>query len=154
MSSAPRIRLAVDIGGTFVDAIGFDEVTGEVWLHKSPTTPQRPSEGVLKAVVGIGRSLELAASFVHGTTLGHNAILTRKGATVGIVTNEGFRDIFELGRGVVPYSRMYDSQYLPPRGLVPRQRVAGVQGRIDARAQEVVALDEEGVRRSGRYLVE
>lgn len=149
-----RVRIAVDIGGTFVDAIGFVEGTGEIRVHKSQTTPRRLSEGVVEAMMGLGLPLPEVESFVHGTTLGLNAILTRKGARTGIITNDGFRDILEIARGVVPFTEMYNYQYLPPPRLVPRSRIVGVPGRIDAQGKVVEDLDEEAVQRAGRLLVE
>ncbi|MEU5884386.1 hydantoinase/oxoprolinase family protein [Spirillospora sp. NPDC047279] len=152
--SASRTRLAVDIGGTFVDAIAFDETTGELRLHKAPTTPDAPARGVLDAVGGLTGRLDDVEAFVHGTTLGLNAILQRRGADVGIVTNEGFRDLLEVARANVPAQYMYDFAYAPPPPLVPRRHRTGVPGRIDAQGAEVVPLDEDAVREAGRYLVE
>ena len=84
------LRLAVDIGGTFVDAVELDTATGGFRFRKAPTTPRTPSQGVLDRVSGLGTPLERAALFTHGTTLGLNAVLERRGARVGIITNEGF----------------------------------------------------------------
>ena len=67
-------------------------------------------------MLGLGLPLPEVESFVHGTTLGLNAILTRKGARTGIITNEGFRDILEIARGVVPFAEM--------RALTEEQQVA------------------------------
>lgn len=98
----PAIRLAVDIGGTFVDAMELDTRTHAVRFRKAPTTPARPWEGVLTAVELLGTDLREVELFIHGTTLGLNAVLERRGETTGIIANEGFRDIFLLGRGNVP----------------------------------------------------
>ena len=130
-------RLAVDIGGTFVDAIEFDHGTGEIGVEKVPTTRAEPSEGVLDAVEAIDTDLAEAAAFVHGTTLGLNALLEREGATTGILTNEGFRDVFEIGRYNLPEEDMYNLDYRPPESLVPRRRRLGVPGRLDADGEEV-----------------
>jgi len=149
-----RYRIAVDIGGTFVDAIAFDRVTGKVHLEKASTTPARPSVGVLDALGKLGADLADADVFVHGTTLGVNAILERKGATTGIITNEGFRDIFEIGRADVPTTQIYDFQYKKPLPLVRRRHTAGVPARVDVRGGEVVPLDEEALIRGARRLIE
>jgi len=161
-SPAGRVRLAVDIGGTFVDALAFDEANGTLRLHKAPTTPDAPARGVLDAVGGLmpagddapGAALTEVEAFVHGTTLGLNAILQRRGADVGIITNEGFRDLLEIARANVPGHSMYDFSYAPPPPLVPRRRRLGVPGRIDAQGQVVEDLDEDAVREAGRILVE
>ena len=94
-----RPRLAVDIGGTFTDiAI---EIDGEISTAKTLTTPERPVDGVIR---GIGFALEQAGldpsqftSVIHGTTLATNALIERRGAKVGVIGTEGFRDILEIG---------------------------------------------------------
>src|SRR5262249_38540648 len=153
-ASARPLRVAVDIGGTFVDAVEFDEETRTIRLHKEPTTPEHPAEGVLSALRGLGSDLGSISTFIHGTTLGLNSILERRGAPTGIITNEGFRDIFEVARGDVPPPKMYDFQYERPPLIVPRRRALGVPGRIDYRGTVVVDLDEDAVRDAARVLVE
>jgi len=152
--SEQNLRLAVDIGGTFVDAVAYDEATGEIRIHKVSTTPHAPARGVIEGVHGLTDQLDTISVFAHGTTLGLNAILQRRGADVGIITNEGFRDVFEIARAAIPASHMYDFAYAPPRPLVPRRRRVGVTGRMDAFGCVVVDLDEDSVREAGRILVE
>ena len=147
-------RIAVDIGGTFVDAVGLDMATGAFRFEKAPTTPAAPAEGVLDAVGRLRESLSDVSMFIHGTTLGLNAVLERRGAKTGIITNDGFRDIFLVGRGNVPDAHMYDFQYQRPESLVPRRRIAGVVGRLDYKGREITPLDEDGVREAARLLVE
>lgn len=148
------LRLAVDIGGTFVDALAYDENTGTISLNKASTTPAEPASGVLEAVDGLAEDLAPVAAFVHGTTLGLNAILQRRGADVGIITNEGFRDLFEVARAAIPTEHMYNFSYAPPPVLVPRRRRLGVPGRIDAQGRVVTEFDDDAVREAGRILVE
>jgi N-methylhydantoinase A/oxoprolinase/acetone carboxylase beta subunit len=153
-ASARPLRVAVDIGGTFVDAVEFDEETGVVRLHKEPTTPEHPAEGVLSALRGLGADLGSISTFIHGTTLGLNSILERRGAPTGLITNDGFRDIFEVARGDVPPPKMYDFQYERPPLIVPRRCALGVPGRIDYSGSVVEDLDEDAVREAARLLVE
>ncbi len=153
MEIAKRYRLAVDIGGTFVDAIEFDQHNGDVRLAKAPTTPARPADGVLEAIRRLGTPLEQTELIVHGTTLGLNAIIERKGARTGLLTNEGFRDLFEIGRADVPREHMYDFAYQRPPPLVPRRWRLGVVGRIDAQGNVVEALDASGVLEAATRLV-
>jgi N-methylhydantoinase A len=153
-ASARPLQVAVDIGGTFVDAVEFDEETGVVRLHKEPTTPEHPAEGVLSALAGLGADLGSISTFIHGTTLGLNSILERRGAPTGIITNDGFRDIFEVARGDVPPPKMYDFQYERPPLIVPRRCVLGVPGRIEYSGSVVEDLDEDAVREAARLLVE
>ncbi|MDF5754224.1 hydantoinase/oxoprolinase family protein [Spongiactinospora sp. TRM90649] len=150
----PHIRLAVDIGGTFVDAMELDTRTNRVRFRKASTTPARPWEGVLNAVEALGTDLADVELFIHGTTLGLNAVLERRGEPTGIITNDGFRDIFLLGRGNVPADRMYDFQYERPESLVRRGHTAGVRGRLDYKGRVVDELDPDSVREAARVLVE
>lgn len=146
-------NLAVDIGGTFVDIISFDEDTGRVTLEKTSTTPSNPKRGVLTGVKQIDSSLVDAESFTHGTTLGLNALLEREGATTGIITNEGFRDVFELGRYNVEAGQMYNIRYRRPELLVRRRRRLGVPGRVDATGEIIEPLDETAVEEAVDTLV-
>lgn len=147
-------RLAVDIGGTFVDAMELDRRTGEVRFRKASTTPAEPWKGVLDAIEALGTDLTQAELFIHGTTLGLNAVLERRGGATGIITNAGLRDIFLIGRGNVPDDRMYDFQYQRPPSLVQRRHTAGVTGRLDHRGVVVTELDENELRQIARNLVE
>lgn len=148
------IRLAVDIGGTFVDAMELDARTGRVRFRKAPTTPAAPAEGVLAAVAALGTDLSEVELFIHGTTLGLNAVLERRGETTGIITNAGFRDVFLIGRGNVPPEHMYDFQYERPPSLVRRRHTAGVRGRLDYKGRVVEELDPDSVRQAARALVD
>jgi N-methylhydantoinase A len=154
MTAAKPVRLAVDIGGTFVDALSYDESTGTLQLHKAPTTPDAPARGVMDAVTRLTPRLDQVSVFAHGTTLGLNAILQRRGALVGILTNAGFRDLFEIARAAIPAQHMYNFSYAPPPPLVPRRHRAGVPGRIGASGAVLQELDEDAVREAGRLLVE
>ena len=143
MQGSPSV--AIDVGGTFVDAISFDPITETSRAWKSPTTPSQPSAGVLAAIRGLGYPLGTIKTIVHGTTLGLNAILQRRGAAVGLITNLGFEDVLEVARAEVPARAMYDFGYARPRPIVPRRFRRGVAGRITAEGEELVALDEEAV---------
>lgn len=147
-------RIAVDIGGTFVDAVELDMSSGTVRFEKAPTTPGAPADGVLDAVSRLRDDLSDLAMFIHGTTLGLNAVLERRGARTGIITNDGFRDIFLIGRGNVPDAHMYDFQYQRPEPLVRRRRIRGVECRLDYKGRELTPLDEEGVLAAAKALIE
>ncbi|SLN53452.1 hydantoinase/oxoprolinase family protein [Roseisalinus antarcticus] len=147
-------RIAVDIGGTFVDAVELDMATGAFRFEKAPTTPGAPAEGVIDAVGRLRDSLEDVSLFIHGTTLGLNAVLERRGALTAILTNHGFRDIFLIGRGNVPDAHMYDFQYQRPDPIVRRRHIFGVPGRFDYKGREITPLDEDAVRAAARALVE
>ena len=145
--------LGIDIGGTFVDAILFDRETSKIRLEKAPAVPQNPSSGVLHAVDKLGIDLGEVGTVVHGTTLGLNAVLERRGARVGIITTEGFRDILELGRGDLPAEHMYDMHYQRPEPLVQRRRIAGVPERINVDGEVDIALNGNAVVDTVNHLV-
>jgi N-methylhydantoinase A/oxoprolinase/acetone carboxylase beta subunit len=152
--TARTVRIAVDIGGTFVDAVAFDAAARRLHVEKSPTTPGDPVRGVMDAVAKLGVELSRVDSFLHGTTLGINAYLERKGARTGILTNEGFRDVYEIGRTNLPRRAMYDMLYNKPPPLVPRRRRLGVPGRIGPGGEVLEPLDEGAVAVAADHLVE
>ena len=99
----------------------LDEQNQSLRLEKVETTPQTPTEGVLQGFRKANAVLEAIDYFVHGTTLGLNALLTRTGARVAIITTQRFRDIYELGR--TARDVMYDLEYRKPKSMVPRSLV-------------------------------
>jgi N-methylhydantoinase A len=145
-------QLAVDIGRTFVDAIAFNKESGEMRLEKAATTENNPAQGVLNAVEKLDIELENVDTFVHGTTLGINAFLEREGATAGIITNEGFSDVFEIGRYDRPVEDMYTVPYEKPAPLVERRHRYGVTGRLNADGEETEPLDEDEVKDTAERL--
>lgn len=147
------LRVAIDIGGTFVDAISYDPADNSVRTWKSPTTPDRPSVGVLAAITGLRYPLSELGTIVHGTTLGLNSILQRKGAAVGLITNAGFEDVLEIARAEVNPLAMYDFNYVPPAPIVPRRFRRGVPGRVAADGTIVTELDEDAVASTAMSLV-
>lgn len=149
-----RQTLAVDIGGTFVDAVTFDPSTGDIRFEKDFSTPDSPDRGVRAAIDRLDLSARQLGAFIHGTTLGLNTVLQRSGVITGIITNEGFEDVFEMGRYMRERSQMYSLVYDVPPLLVPRRRRLGVRGRINAAGEELVPLDEEGAVEAARKLIE
>ena len=133
------MRIAVDVGGTFTDVIVLDEATQTLRLEKVETTPHDPAAGVLQSFHKADAKLGAINYFVHGTTLGLNALLTRRGAKVAIVTTKGFRDVYELGR--TSRDPMYDLKYRKPRTLVPRYLVFEVTERCDFRGDVLTPFD-------------
>ena len=123
-------RLAIDVGGTFVDFVLLDETTGEITLEKQPSTPERIVEEV---GAGIGRlpvRLAEVGRIFHGTTVVVNTIVQEQGVQVGLLTTTGFRDVLEIGRGSRP--EIYNPHYSAPRCLIPRylrREVTGPPGR-------------------------
>jgi N-methylhydantoinase A len=141
-------RIGVDVGGTFTDLVTYDDETGEVRVVKEPTTPAAPEEGVIEAVRrGVPDSLLREAEFfLHGTTVGLNALLERRGAVVGLLATKGFRDVLETRRG--DRDDPYDLFWRPPEPLVPRDLRLPVAERILADGSVEAALEAEDVARA------
>ena len=137
-------RAAVDVGGTFTDVVALDTVSGKLIVDKVETTPAAPSTGVLDALDKSKAPMGDISYFVHGTTLALNALLTRTGARVAIVTTKGFRDVFELGR--TDREPMYDLTFRKPPSLVPRSLVFEVPERTAWDGSELVPVDQGAVR--------
>src|SRR5215470_1816387 len=94
-------RLGVDVGGTFSDLVMYDESDKCIFVVKGLTTPHAPEQGVL-AVIGdsdVTARIQRSRLFLHGSTVGLNVLLERKGPTVGLLTTRGFRDVLEIRRG-------------------------------------------------------
>ena len=146
MAKDARIRLAVDIGGTFTDVV-IETPSGRL-TTKVLTTPAAPEEGVIE---GIGVVLKLAGIepsavglFIHGTTLATNALIERKGAKTAFVTTAGLRDILEMG-----YEKrfeQYDFYMDKPEPLVPRPLRFPVRERISAKGAVLEPLHEDDLK--------
>ncbi len=95
---SPHLRIAADVGGTFTDVAIFDEKSGRIQLGKSLTTPKKLVMGMQEGVTRAGESFDKANLFLHGTTVAINTLLERNGAKTALITTQGFRDIYEIGR--------------------------------------------------------
>lgn len=125
-------KIGVDVGGTFTDVCMFNQDSGEVLVHKIPSTPWDPSEAIGK---GIQEILEInqvspksVAYLAHGTTVATNATLERKGSKTGIITTKGFRDLIELARQT--RASLYDVQVEKPVPIIFRRMRKEVDERI------------------------
>ncbi|MEE8291312.1 MAG: hydantoinase/oxoprolinase family protein [Candidatus Tectomicrobia bacterium] len=142
------LEIAVDIGGTFTDAVGWDG--SAIYTAKVASTPGNLTAGVRASVEQILRLSGCTPSeisrFVHGTTIATNAVLEQKGARIGLLMTAGFKDVLEIGRQ--KRSRMYDLFMDPetPTFLAPRRLRVDITERIDAKGTIVVPLDEPEVR--------
>jgi len=112
-----RVRLGVDVGGTFTDLVALAD--GRLLTAKVPSTPADQSAGVLAAVDVSGVDAAAVAVFAHGMTVATNALLERRGGRTALVTTAGFRDVLEIGRQNRP--ALYDLTADRPPALVPRE---------------------------------
>ena len=140
-------RVGVDIGGTFTDVVLLRD-DGSVRTTKVLSTPGDYAEGVAAGVRRLQRETKLSPGeimgVVHASTVASNAVLERRGATVALVTTEGFRDVLEMRRLRIPV--LYDLQYEKPEPLVPRALRFEVRERLGPRGEVWVPLDEGTVR--------
>ncbi len=141
--------MGVDIGGTFTDLIVVGETEDVVRVAKVPSTPGNLAEGFLRALDQSGCSPDRLAVVVHGTTVGTNAILERKGSVCGLITTRGFRDTLEIGRRTRPHPYGLAGSFEP---LISREFRHEVPERIDAEGRVVTPLDEDAVRLAAEAL--
>jgi N-methylhydantoinase A len=144
------LRLAVDIGGTFTDLVSLDERSGKMGFEKTETTPDDPAPGVMDSIAKARLDLAQVPLFIHGTTLGLNALLENKGARTALITTRGFRDVLEIGRLDRPH--MYDILFRKPPLLVRRQLRCEITERVNHRGEVLVRLDEAETRAAVRWL--
>jgi N-methylhydantoinase A/oxoprolinase/acetone carboxylase beta subunit len=150
--------VGIDIGGTFTDLALYDSETDEVVVHKVRSTPDDPGRALVSGIVELcdrgGVDPSALDGVLHGTTVATNAVLQHRGATTGMVTTEGMRDIVHIGRHQrpQPYSVMQDIPW-QTRPFVQRRHRLPVPERIAPPTGEaIVALDEDAVRAAGRRL--
>ncbi|MEP4561675.1 MAG: hydantoinase/oxoprolinase family protein, partial [Nitratireductor sp.] len=133
-------RVSADIGGTFTDIVFQDADTGDCEAHKVLSTPDNPALAVIE---GVDRHLPEGADvafFVHGTTVGLNAVLTRRGARVALLTTQNYRDVYTIqgnDRGEI-----FSIHWRKPRPLVEIPDTYTVNERINAKGEVETALDE------------
>ena len=155
----PPWRIGVDVGGTFTDMVLRDSA-GTVHIFKVPSVPTDPSQGVLGVLRLAAQQLDLPLSallrecalFVHGSTIATNTILEKKGAKVGMLTTEGFRDSLEIRRGI--RENQWDHRAPFPEVLVPRYLRQPVRGRIGADGRELTPLALGDVDAAARLFAE
>ena len=143
-SPARGTSIGIDIGGTFTDVVL--ETPTASHILKVPSVRAAPGRAVMAALAQIAGELGVPtaaiSSFTHGTTIATNAVLERKGARVGLVTTEGFRDILEIGRQI--RRQMYDLNLKPetPGWLAPGARRVEIRERIGPTGEVLTPLDE------------
>lgn len=143
-------RLGADVGGTFTDLLLINDVTGESFTAKVPSTPENPSIGVLNGIEKIcttsGVDPSEIKSVMHGTTVATNAILTRSGAKVGLVTTKGYKQVLHIARSFVPGGLGGWVTFNKGELLAPLELTIEADERIDAKGEVVRELDREAIR--------
>ena len=143
--------VGIDVGGTFTDFVSYNPETKSVEVWKNPSTPRDPNDGILTGLEKFKIPSDIK-NIRLGTTIATNAILERKGATVGYMTTAGFRDIPFIQRG--NRRSHYDITWVKPKPLVKRRHCYEISERIMASGEVQKPLDEEEVRAAARRIKE
>ena len=151
MASKRLIRVGVDTGGTFTDFV-FEQ-DGRLNLFKLPSTPSDPSLAIQQ---GLSRICAETSSrldqieIVHGTTVGTNALLQRRGARTALITTKGFEDVLVIGRQARP--ELYNLNAIKPPPLVADELRLGIRERVVASGEVIEPLDEHELQKLVRKL--
>ena len=148
-------RVGVDIGGSFTDFAVFDEDTRTLQSLKVFSRPDEPGAEVMEGIRLLherhGIPPEAITYFTHGTTVGVNTVIQRRGLRLALFTTEHFRDVLEVARLKIP--DMYNILSKRPSPLVPRDLVFGIPGRLQADGVELQPLDEDAAVAAARQAV-
>src|ERR1700689_1571164 len=144
-ASHAELRIAIDTGGTFTDGVWLDD-EGALKTLKVFSTPDDPSRAIAEALQKIAEAEEKATkqatkrddaaaalTLLHGTTVGTNALLQRKGASVALITTAGFEDVIEIGRQARP--KLYDFFFDRGAPLVSREMRFGANERVSSEGE-------------------
>ena len=149
-------RLGVDVGGTFTDLLLFDDQTGQSFKTKVPSTPDDPSRAVVNGTRDICEIADITADqidyFLHGTTVATNAVLEGKGARVGLIVTEGYRQILQIARSYVPGGLAAWIVWPKPEPMAALEDTVEVSGRMDAFGNEIRPVDEVQVHKAMKAL--
>ncbi len=137
------MRIAIDTGGTFTDCVFVRD--GRLEILKVFSTPANPARAIAGSLRQIRKdSAKDALELLHGTTVGTNAVLTRNGARVALVTTEGFEDVLAIGRQA--REQLYDFSFTRPPALIPARRRLGVTERMGPRGEVLTALNPQSIK--------
>ena len=142
--------VAIDIGGTFTDLIGFDDAARRFVEAKSLTTPAQLGQGVIDCIRKSALAADAIDELIHGSTIAINTLIERKGAKTGLVVTRGTRDVYIIGRGNRPEA--YSLFFHRHRPLVPRHLTREVDERLLSSGEVHVPLDRAGIAEACRAL--
>ena len=136
------MHVAIDIGGTFTDAVAIDD-NGVIKTAKASTTHDNLTVGAVNSLKALKINFDQVSSFVHGTTAGLNALLERKGGKVALITTKGFKDIYEIGRANRP--EIYNFKYKRQKTLLSRSDIFEIDERIGPDGSIIKAIKKEEI---------
>ena len=151
----------LDIGGTFTDCVLMDE-SGQITIAKAPSTPANFADGVIEAIsraatkigMDVPQLLDSISVLAHGTTVGTNTIIQRRGAKVGLITTKGHNDVIHIMRGSRGLAGgdikliVHIPESSKPEPLIPKRLIRGVSERVDCFGKVVVELNEDEARQA------
>jgi len=140
--------IGIDVGGTFTDLTAIDEDTGQIVVTKVPSRRAQEGGAVLAGLDALGIASAAVRRVVHGTTVGTNAVLERRGARVAVVTTAGFRDLIEIGRTKRNIPALFVPTFVRPKPVVDRRHRFEVTERLEADGSVLVPLDMPSVERA------
>src|SRR5690242_9459801 len=150
---APYVLVvAIDIGGTFTDLIGFDEKTNAFIQAKSLTTPAQLVQGIIDCLNKSGIKSDGIDELIHGSTIAINTLIERKGAKTGLVVTRGTRDVYIIGRGNRPEA--YNLLFHKHRPLVSRQLTREVEERVLPSGEVHARLDRASLKEACQMLAD
>ena len=136
------MHVAIDIGGTFTDAVAIDD-NGVIKTAKASTTHDNLTVGAVNSLKALKINFDQVSSFVHGTTAGLNALLERKGGKVALITTKGFKDIYEIGRANRP--EIYNFKYKRQKTLLSRSDIFEIDERIGPDGSIIMPIKKEEI---------
>lgn len=147
-------RIGIDVGGTFTDFVLFDPGRNSLTYYKEPSTPDEPSRALIEGLRALldkaGCGPQDIDALMHGTTIGLNAIIQRRGARIALVVSEGYRDILEIARSRMPSSFDFHARKEEP--LVPRHRIIEIGARLSAKGKVTQQPDDAATADVARQL--
>jgi N-methylhydantoinase A len=145
----PRVVIVgIDVGGTFTDLSAVDTDTGRIIITKVPSRPRDEAAAVLAGLAALGIAGRDVRRLVHGTTVGTNAVLERRGARVALLTTAGFRDLIEIGRTKRNIPALFVPTFVRPKPVVERRHRFEVTERLAADGSVLLPLDPASVERA------
>ncbi len=139
LEDSMALNVAVDIGGTFTDLLGYDDESGQVYQAKSSTTPRSLTLGIIRCLEKSRLNIHELTNFVHGSTVAINTVIEGKGARTALVVTQGTRDVYQIGRGNRPEA--YNLFFKRPVPLVPRHLTFEVEERLLASGEVLTPLN-------------
>lgn len=162
-----RYIIGVDTGGTFTD-VTLMTPDGELFMDKAPTTPRDFSKGIMDGLMEVSKLMNISRKELlqntlmlkHGSTVSTNAMITREGSKVGLITTKGFEDTTLIMRGIGRVAGLdeegikHQATAVKPEPIVPKDLIQGVTERIDFKGNIVIPINMDEAKEAIQYLVE